>query len=79
MCPPPTVDDPFIFPTLKGSNGGARGEGRFDPYRVGILSGLQSVGGGHQNRALAHGYSLSTPAGFKDLYFRTSRVQAKIR
>ena len=45
----------------------ARGGGRFDPYRVGILSGLQSVGGGHKNRALAHGYSLSTPAGFKDL------------
>ena len=45
-----------------------------DPSRVGINFRPWSVGGGHQNRALAHGYSMHTPAGFKDRFrpdFRT--------
>ena len=39
------------------------------------------MGGGRKKRALAHGYSRLTPAGFKDLVkpdFHTTRVQAKM-
>jgi len=31
---------------------------RFDPFRVDTIHGLLSVGGRHQKRALAHGYSI---------------------
>jgi hypothetical protein len=30
---------------------------------VRLMGAKLSVGGGHQNRALAHGYSISTPSG----------------
>ena len=52
-----------------------------DPFRVGDVTESPTVGSGHQNRALAHGYSMFTPAGFKDVCypdFRTPRVQPKI-
>ena len=39
---------------------------RFDPFRVGKIHGSLTVGGGHKNRALAHGYSIFTPAGRED-------------
>ena len=80
-------------PTLKGSNvrpyraevlmhPQALNTSTFDPFRVGVGATPWSVGGGHQNRALAHGYSMHTPAGFKDRFwpdFRTARVQPKMR
>ena len=59
----------------------AAGFGAVDPFRVGINFRPWSVGGGHPNRALAHGYSRLTPAGFKDQFrpdFRTPRVQHKM-
>ena len=37
----------------------------FDPFRVGKVNGGTPVGGGHKNRALAHGYSISTPSGLR--------------
>ena len=57
------------------------GSGAVDPFRVGINFRPWSVGGGHPNRALAHGYSMHTPAGFKDRFrpgFHTPRVQPKM-
>ena len=53
----------------------------FDPFRVEEMNGSFTVGGGHKNRALAHGYSIFTPAGFKDPCnpdFHTPRVQPKL-
>jgi hypothetical protein len=45
-------------------------------YGVGMINGVPSVGGGHQNRALAHGYSISTPSG---LGRRPGRTQSDAR
>ena len=35
------------------------------PFGVGSAMGMLSVGGGHKKRALAHGYSISTPSGLR--------------
>jgi hypothetical protein len=58
----------------------AAGSGAVDPFRVGVDFTPRSVGGGHPNRALAHGYSRLTPSGYKDRLgpnSRTLRVQPK--
>ncbi len=81
----------LYLPTLEGSTvrlGGdvlrqrwARGGGAVDPFGVGVDLTPRSVGGGHPNRALAHGYSRLTPSGFKHRLgpdFRTLRVQPKM-
>ena len=46
---------------------GPEGAEQFDPFRVGIVNGMPSVGGGDQIRALAHGYPISTPWGLREL------------
>ena len=61
-CPP--LRSPQHCPTSsigvrrRGCNGFSD-EGEFDPSRVAMFSGGRSVGGGHPNRALAHGYAIS--------------------
>ena len=42
---------------------GPGGAERCDPFGVGKRDWTASVGGGHTNRALAHGYSILTPSG----------------
>ena len=67
-------------PASQGQHGNKKQESaaRFDPFRVGKINGSLTVGGGHQKRALAHGYSVFTPSGWEDRRhpeLHTPRVQ----
>ena len=78
---------PTALPTLKGSNipplagspvGRTRRRGTFDPSRVEARTGSSTVGGGHKERALAHGYSILAPPGRVDPWLHPLRVQQKM-
>ena len=49
---------------------------RIGRFRVGGMPGASSVGGGHKERALAHGYSRSTPAGFERWHTQLCKVNS---
>jgi hypothetical protein len=77
---PEGVDDRSL-PRLRVRENLGRDRPDIRPLQGRRFKGSPTVGGGHKKRALAHGYSIFTPAGFSDrprTEFGTPGVQPKI-